>query len=143
MSAFDFTALNAIAARSSQSNVKNLDKDSVMKATLQVLGELQLGASTTSPLATLASAGADQQLTVDATVGGVQLVAFDSAANYVSINVQDHPSRVTFDGSAPTSSNGQYLVKDYTELWSKSLAESAKFIRATGSSAIVHATPLK
>ena len=143
MSAFDFTALNAIAARSSQSNVKNLDKDSVMKATLQVLGELQLGASTSSPLATLASAGADQQLTVDTTAGGVQLAAFDSATNYVYVNVQDQSARVTFDGSAPTTTNGHVFAAGYQELWSVSLATAAKFIRDDGADAVVHATQLK
>jgi len=114
-----------------------------MKLTLQALGELELTASTSSALATLSSSDTSQTLTVDATAGGVQLSAFSADTTQVYVSVQDQAVRVTFDGSAPTTSHGHTLEVGYQELWSKDLATAAKFIRDNGTDGQVHASPLK
>ena len=60
----------------------------------------------------------DHRLTVDATAGGVQFSqsskddntdAFDSLTKYIAFDVQDADVFMTFDGSAPTTSNGHKL----------------------------------
>ncbi len=147
MADFDLTALQALASRANQSNVSSLNKDDVMKFTLQALGELDVasgvgsGVSTSSPLASMESAGVDQQLTVS--TSAVPLAAFPALTTQLYVNVQDQAVRVTFDGSAPTTTNGHVFASGYQELWSVSLATAAQFIRDNGTDAVVHATPLK
>lgn len=87
-------------------------------------------------------AGTDQRLTVDNTAGGVQFSAFAAGSKYVMWDVQDAAIFVTFDGSAPTTSNGHYLPAGTSGTWSVPLATSMKAIRATGTSGVIHATPL-
>ena len=82
----------------------------------------------------------DQRLTVDDTSGGVQLATLSDSTKYVWLDVQDADCFVTFDGSAPTTSNGHKLDAGEKYIWSKATARSAKFIRATVTSAIVHAS---
>jgi hypothetical protein len=62
--------------------------------------------------------GTDQRLTVDSTSGGVQFSAFNASADYVAWDVQDADIMVTFDGSAPTSTNGHRLYVGQTGTWS-------------------------
>ena len=99
-----------------------------------VAGPLSLGPNATEP---------DQALTVDATAGGVQFAAFHADTTHVEFDIQTADVRVTFDGSAPTSSNGHLLPVGYSDTWSKAKASAAKFIRTGATSAVVHASQLK
>ena len=93
--------------------------------------------------------GNDHRLTVDATAGGVQFSqsskddntdAFDSLTKYIAFDVQDADVFMTFDGSAPTTSNGHKLFAGRSYTFSKEAAVKAKFIRAGGTSAKIHAS---
>ena len=83
---------------------------------------------------------ADQRLTVDATVGGVQFSAFNDITNMIVLDVQDADVMCTFDGSAPTSSNGHRLYSGSQYTWSTAAAAAAKFIRQGSTSAAIHAS---
>ena len=83
---------------------------------------------------------ADQRLTVDDTTGGVQFAAFDAATTLVFWSVEDAECRVTFDGSAPTASNGHILNTNSYGWWATETAAAAKFIRTGASSATIHAS---
>lgn len=85
---------------------------------------------------------ADQRLTVDATAGGLQFTAYTEAGvTLVDLDIQDADVMVTFDNSAPTSTNGHrlYVGKSYT--WAASRFNAAKFIRQGSTSAAIHASP--
>lgn len=82
----------------------------------------------------------DQRLTVDNTAGGVQLSAFSDTTKYLWLDVQDADCFVTFDGSAPTTTNGHKLYAGEKYIWNKVAARSAKFIRSGATSAIIHAS---
>jgi hypothetical protein len=91
----------------------------------------------------------DHRLTVDATAGGVQFSqsskddntdAFDSLTKYIAFDVQDADVFMTFDGSAPTTSNGHKLFAGRSYTFSKEAATKAKFIQAGGTSAKIHAS---
>ncbi len=92
--------------------------------------------------------GNDHRLTVDATAGGVQFSganddntsAFDSLTKYIAMDVQDADVFMTFDGSAPTTSNGHKLFAGRSYTFSKEAAVKAKFIRSGGTSAKIHAS---
>jgi hypothetical protein len=86
------------------------------------------------------TAVADQRLTVDATAGGVQLSAFNDITNMVVLDVQDADVMCTFDGSAPTSTNGHRLYSGSTFTWSTATASAAKFIRQGSTSAAIQAS---
>ena len=82
---------------------------------------------------------ADQALAVDDTAGGVQFSALHANTRYVMIDVQIANVRVTFDGSAPTATNGHILVASKGLLvLSASAARKAKFIEDTATDAVVH-----
>ena len=85
---------------------------------------------------------ADQRLTVDATVGGVALAAFDPDTTHVLVDFQTDSAMVTLDGSAPTTTNGHQYDVGEREVWPVALATAAKFIRLTSTSAAVHASQL-
>jgi hypothetical protein len=83
----------------------------------------------------------DQTLTVDATAGGVQFgTAFNSLTRYIVLDVQGADVRVTYDDSAPTTSNGHILFAGRSYTWSKQAASAAKFIRDGGTDATIHAS---
>ena len=91
----------------------------------------------------------DHRLTVDATAGGVQFSdsgkddnanAFDSLTKYIAMDVQDADVFMTFDGSAPTTSNGHKLYAGRSYTLSKEAAVKAKFIRSGSTSAKIHAS---
>lgn len=86
------------------------------------------------------TAVADQRLTVDATAGGVQLSAFADTTNMIVLDVQDADVMCTFDGSAPTSTNGHRLYSGSTFTWSTATASAAKFIRQGSTSAAIQAS---
>ena len=91
----------------------------------------------------------DHRLTVDATAGGVQFSqsgkddntnAFDSLTKYIAFDVQDADVFMTFDGSAPTTSNGHKLFAGRSYTFSKEAAAKAKFISSGTTSAKIHAS---
>ena len=93
--------------------------------------------------------GNDHRLTVDDTSGGVQFSqsskddntdAFDSLTKYIAFDVQDADVFMTFDGSAPTTSNGHKLFAGRSYTFSKEAAVKAKFIRSGSTSATIHAS---
>lgn len=86
---------------------------------------------------------ADQRLTVDDTVGGVQFSAFSQSTDLVMFDIQTADVMCTIDGSAPTSSNGHRLANGTSYTWSKAMASAAKFIRLTGSNGVIHASELQ
>jgi len=83
---------------------------------------------------------ADQRLTVDATAGGVQFSAFSDTTNMIVLDVQDADVMCTFDGSAPTSSNGHRLYSGSQYTWSTAAAAAAKFIRQGTTNAAIQAS---
>lgn len=90
----------------------------------------------------------DTRLTVDATAGGVQLASVlfsqdpqESAFTLIDLDVQDADVYCTFDGSAPTTSNGHLLKQNTGYTWSRARAAAAKFIRAGAVSAAIQASP--
>ena len=82
----------------------------------------------------------DQTLAVDDTAGGKQFSAFNSLTRYVVLDVQVADVRVTYDGSAPTSTNGHILFAGRSYTWAKRTAEAAKFIEDTTTDAVIHAS---
>lgn len=84
----------------------------------------------------------DQRLLVDATTGGVQLTStsMSNATDTVVLDIQTADVMVTFDGSAPTSSNGHFLANGTSYTWSKAAAIAAKFIRQASTNASIHAS---
>jgi hypothetical protein len=80
----------------------------------------------------------DQALSVAGSV--VQFGAFSSACKYVVLDVQTADVRVTYDDSAPTSSNGHILFAGRSYTWAVETARAAKFIRSGGTSATIHAS---
>jgi len=86
---------------------------------------------------------ADQCLTVDAAAGGVQFSAFHADTLYVFWTCETAQVRVTFDASAPTTTNGHVVNVGDSGVWSKALATAAKWIRTGDTSAVIHASQLK
>ncbi len=86
------------------------------------------------------SAVADQRLTVDNTVGGVQFSAFSDTTTMIVLDVQDADVMCTFDGSAPTTTNGHRLYSGSHYTWSTAAAQQAKFIRQGATSAAIQAS---
>jgi hypothetical protein len=85
----------------------------------------------------------DQRLTVDSTVGGVQFTAMDSlTSNMVMFDVQTADVMCTIDGSAPTTTNGHRLYSATFYTWSVGSFNAAKFIAATATSGVIHASAL-
>ena len=82
----------------------------------------------------------DQTLSVDDTAGGKQFSAFNSLTKYVVLDVQGADVRVTYDDSAPTTTNGHILYAGRSYTWSKQAAVAAKFIRDTSVTAGIFAS---
>ena len=66
--------------------------------------------------------------------------AFNSLTRYIVLDVQLADVRVTYDGSAPTSTNGHILFAGRSYTWSKQAAVAAKFIRDGSVSASIQAS---
>jgi len=86
------------------------------------------------------SAVADQRLTVDNTVGGVQFSTFSDTTTMIVLDVQDADVMCTFDGSAPTTTNGHRLYSGSHYTWSTAAAQQTKFIRQGATSAAIQAS---
>jgi hypothetical protein len=85
--------------------------------------------------------GSMQTLTVDNTIR--QFSSFPDTAGYVYISVATAPVRMTLDGSSPTTTVGHVLATDTNIMLSKEAARRAKFLRTTGTSGVLTATPLR
>ena len=84
--------------------------------------------------------GTPENLSVPTTGTGVAFATFHTDTDYVLIDIQDNNVYVTFDGSAPTASNGHLLVKEQGLIvLSKNAAKAAKFL-AIGSAAVIQST---
>jgi hypothetical protein len=84
---------------------------------------------------------ADQRLTVDATVGGLQFTPYtQTSVALVDLDVQDADVMVTFDGSAPTSTNGHRLYVGSSYTWAVARFNAAKLIRQGATSAAIQAS---
>lgn len=85
---------------------------------------------------------ADQRLTVDDTAGGVTFTDYDQTyVDTVELDVQTAAVMCTFDDSAPTTTNGHQLNPGEKYTWSRARFNAAKFIRLTGTSGVIHASP--
>lgn len=82
----------------------------------------------------------DQRLTVDNTAGGVQFAAFSDLADLIVLDIQDADVMCTFDGSAPTTTNGHRLYQGQAYTWARATAAAAKFIRQAATSAAIQAS---
>lgn len=74
------------------------------------------------------------------TVGSaaVQLGAMNVRTRYVLLQVQAHPIRLTYDGTAPTDSVGLTYAAATQFVVNVSAAKAIKAIRSTGSDATVY-----
>lgn len=81
--------------------------------------------------------GTPENLPAPTTGTGAFFSDFHADTDYVVIDVQDNNVIVTFDGSAPTASNGHLLVKEQGLIvLSKNAAKGAKFLGSGGTSII-------
>ena len=72
----------------------------------------------------------DQRLTVDNTAGGVQFSAFNAITQLVVLDVQGADVMCTFDGSAPTTTNGHRLYDGSHYTWSVATAAAVSRTKA-------------
>ena len=85
---------------------------------------------------------ADQRLTVDGTSGGLQFTSYTATyVDVVDLDVQTADVMATFDDSAPTTTNGHRLYAGMAYSWSVARCNAAKFIAATATSGLIHASP--
>lgn len=85
---------------------------------------------------------ADERLAVSTAAVSLTAAWTESKTKYVLIDVQGDDVMVTFDGSAPTSTNGHLFKKSTPPfLWHKNTARLAKFIRSASTDASIQATP--
>ena len=84
-------------------------------------------------------------LTVDATAGGVQFAAALFSQNdqfvLVDLDIQLADVYVTYDGTTPAIGNGHILKQNTYLTWPRARAQVAKFLRVTGTSATIYASP--
>ena len=83
---------------------------------------------------------ADERLAVSNAV--VSLTGSNIASNtqFIVWDVQNADIMVTFDGSNPTTTNGHRLYAGDRDTWHVNTAKVAKFIRATGTDGVFHAS---
>ena len=84
----------------------------------------------------------DQYLTVDGTTGGVQFAAWGGRVSHIFWTAETAQMRFTLDSSAPTSTNGHCIEDGDSGVWPRAWFQAAKFIRTTGTSGFIHASPL-
>ncbi len=95
-----------------------------------------------SPAKTNGTYITDQRLTIDDTVGGVTFTDItDPNVTSVELDLQTAAVMCTFDDSAPTTTNGHQLNPGEKYTWSVARFNTAKFIRLTATSGVMHASP--
>ena len=97
--------------------------------------------NSTSEMVRPASSETDAMLTVSTVAVSFAAGDFATSCKYVLLQVQNNPVRVTYDGSAPTDSNGEYVLANQEKVVSRSLALAMRFIRSSNSDAVVWAQP--
>ena len=75
-------------------------------------------------------------VTASATALG-SLITLHTATRFVIVRVETAPLRITFDGTAPSSTKGFSYDAGYSLLISKAQAEQAKLIRADTTNAAI------
>lgn len=90
------------------------------------------------------TADAVQVLTIDNTLGGVQLGAFHANTGYCMYDLSGADVRVTFDGSAPVGGSVGHLWEEpiHCKKERVEMLKAAKFIQNAGSAATLYVTPL-
>lgn len=83
----------------------------------------------------------DIQLTVSTAVVSLDSATLSTTCKYVRIQVKDNPVCVTYDGSTPSASNGEYISPTQTTTLPRATALQLKFIRASAADAVVWAQP--
>jgi hypothetical protein len=84
-----------------------------------------------------AKGGTCQDLAVSTTVVQLDPAQFGSVAREIVWSVETDSVRVTFDGTAPTTSHGHTLPVGASGTWSVETATAAKFLRATADAVVV------
>lgn len=92
-------------------------------------------------LSGLKPTGAMEHLTVSTSPVTATAIE-DNVAEFALVSVDGEDVRVTFDGTAPSASNGHLLEDAYKEVWSREQVNAAKFIRNAGTDASVVITPM-
>jgi hypothetical protein len=88
-----------------------------------------------SDLSEQTPAGTMQELTVASTP--IAFAAFGDTVRYVWVSVATQSVSVTFDGvTDPDTSVGMALPANYSEVWSKTLAEAASFHQRGGAATV-------
>ena len=83
----------------------------------------------------------DESLTVSTgVVSFVSATTYAAATTAIVLNVKGADAMCTFDGSAPSATNGHRLVSGTHYTWSKAAAAVAKFIRQDATDAVIHAS---
>jgi len=101
------------------------------------------GSAAASPTSTADLENGDtyQNYTISA-VASNPMSALGSNTTHALVTIEDADVRVRFDGTDPTASEGHLLQAPFAALWSKALAEAAKFIRATSTDALLKVSRL-
>lgn len=83
----------------------------------------------------------DATLAVSTTAVAFTTSDLASSCKYVRLQVQSNAVRVTYDGSAPTASNGEYIEPTQTTTVPRAVALQMRFIRAGSADAVIWAQP--
>lgn len=78
-------------------------------------------------------------------VEAATILTTNADCTHVLLDVQAQPVMVTFDGSAPTSTNGHQLLAGYNNYdapWPRQLFAAARFIRQGASDAVIQVSEL-
>lgn len=83
----------------------------------------------------------DATLAVSTTAVAFAANDLATSCKYVRLQVQTNAVRITYDGSAPTSSNGEYIEPTQTTTVPRAVALQMRFIRAGAADATIWAQP--
>jgi hypothetical protein len=84
-----------------------------------------------------------QKLTVSNVEGGVQFDPFHADTTHIAWTIENGDVRCTLDGGAPDATTGLLLSDGGSSIWTKEMAEAAKFFRAGSVDAIIQAYQLR
>jgi hypothetical protein len=91
-----------------------------------------------SGLSELKPAGTGQQL---APTAATSFAPFAEPCRKVLVSVATQPVRVRFDGTDPEATTGNLLPAGYVDVWSRELAEAAKFLDTASGASTVFGSP--
>jgi len=84
----------------------------------------------------------DRAVTAGAVAGPLIVAALNENTQVVYWTLTGANARVTFDGSAPTASNGHQYANGASGEWSPIRAQAARIIREAGTDAVFHITEM-